>query len=306
MSILGRIWEKLWRYFRIPAQMESIQEALGRIESRLQDNAIADPQRNPRAFEFKVYSQWGDDGIIEYLIKNVAIENKTFVEFGVETYTEANTLFLLKHRNWGGLVIDGSSRNIESIRRSDVFWKHDLLADCAFLRRDNINEIIARNGVSGEIGLLSIDIDGNDYWVWEAITCIRPQIVVVEYNSLFGPKARVSIPYRAELRRSMDRGFNMYYGASIAGLDHLARALGYSLVAGNSAGNNAFFVRKDCMGPLRQQAPQDAYVAAGFREARAADGSVTLLDFVQRQSAISSLPVVDVATGKQAAIKAFL
>lgn len=95
----------------------------------------------------------------------------------------------------------------------------------------------------------------------------------------------------------------MYYGASIAALTHLAETRGYSLVAGNSAGNNVFFVRTDCLGSLTALRPEEAYVRAAFREARSPDGSVQLLGFAERQAAISHLPLVDVASRTQAPMK---
>lgn len=282
---------KLFDYSRL----NNIQESLGRIESKL--NA-AQSAGNPKDHEFKVYSQWGEDGIIDHLLSRISVTSRTFVEFGVENYTEANTLFLLKHRYWRGLVIDGSLENIATIKRSTEYWRHDLRAEASFITRDNINDIITRNGLRGELGLLSVDIDGNDYWVWEAIACVNPCIVVAEYNSLFGPTAKLSTPYQADFVRSHADSTNMYYGASIAALNHLAEGRGYSLVAGNSAGNNVFFVRNDLIGTLKKLTPQEAYVQAGFREAHTADGEVLHLIFTERQVAIASKPLVDVGTGQ--------
>ena len=300
MKLVRRISEKLRGHYILPNRLDLVQEALGRIESRLNRQSSAS---DPRDYEFKVYSQWGEDGIIDYLVTHVPIPNRSFVEFGVENYTEANSLFLLKHRHWRGLVIDGSPENIESIQRGNVLWKHDLYADCSFITRDNINTIIRRNGFSGDIGLLSVDIDGNDYWVWEAIDAIQPRIIVAEYNSLFGPTATVATPYAADFYRKRSHSSNMYYGASICALDHLARSRGYSLVAGNSAGNNVFFVRGDSLGSLQVQSTEKAYVRAAFREARSAEGRVELLDFPARQTAIAHLPVVDVCSGRETPLK---
>lgn len=288
--------EKFQRHYHLPTRLEGIQEALGRIEARL--NAVDARATDPRAHEFKVYSQWGEDGIIDHLVSRLSIPSATFVEFGVENYTEANTLFLLKHRQWRGLVIDGSADNVASIRSGNVFWRYDLYAECSFITKDNINDIIRRNGLSGDIGLLSVDIDGNDYWVWEAIDVVQPRIVVAEYNSLFGPIAAISTPYRPDFHRTSAHAGNMYYGASLTALHHLSRLRGYSLVAGNSAGNNAFFVRDDVLGPLRPQTVEQAYVKAAFRESRLPTGEVELLDFASRQRAIGHLPVVDVISGR--------
>lgn len=300
MKFLKKINEKIRRFYAVPSRLDSIQEALGRIEVRLNANYFS---ADPREYEFKVYSQWGEDGIIDYLLAHITIERNVFVEFGVENYSEANTIFLLKHRQWGGLIIDGSSDNIDSIRQGNIFWRYDLLADCSFITKENINSIIERNGISGDIGLLSIDIDGNDYWVWDAIDIIQPRIVVAEYNSLFGPTATISTPYQANFYRTDAHPSNMYYGASISALNYLATKRGYSLVAGNSAGNNVFFVRTDILGPLKTQTVEKAYVRAAFREARSVEGTVEILDFSSRQAAISHLPVIDVITGEQKSLK---
>ena len=296
MSLFKKIAARLRRYEAIPSRLDTLQEAVGRIEASLQQQVAAPV--NFASLEFKVYSQWGEDGIINYLVSRIEIPNRVFVEFGVENYTEANTLFLLKHRYWRGLVIDGSPDNIESIRRGNVFWKFDLNAACAFVTRDNINELIVRNGISGDIGLLSVDIDGNDYWVWEAITAVSPRIVIAEYNSLFGPSAKVSIPYDPTFTRGNSQVSKLFYGASIAALNHLAESKGYALVAGNSAGNNAFFVRRDCLGDLAPVLPEQAYVPQPFRESRGDDGGVRLLTFAERRAAIERLPLVDVTSSK--------
>jgi len=150
-----------------------------------------------RDVEFRAFSQWGEDGIIQYLISQVPIENTSFVEFGVENYLEANTRFLLINDNWKGLVLDGSQRHIDFIRNDKIYWRHDLTAECRFITRENINDTLDGCGFRGDIGLLSIDIDGNDYWVWESIDIIKPRIVVCEYNSVFGGQQAVTVPYDA-------------------------------------------------------------------------------------------------------------
>src|SRR6266850_4105034 len=140
--------------------------------------------------EFRVFSESGDDGIIQYLINqiDIDIEHQKFIEFGVENYTESNTRFLLINNNWTGLVMDGSRDNVDFIKNDKIYWKYDLTAVHCFVDRENINQIISDNGFSGELGILSIDIDGNDYWIWECLSVVNPVIVIVEYNSVFGDK----------------------------------------------------------------------------------------------------------------------
>src|SRR5262249_38972425 len=132
--------------------------------------------------EFKVFSQYGEDGIIEWLVHALDIKRTTFVEFGVENYLEANSRFLLQNRNWRGVIIDASRANIESVQTQDIYWQYDLQAINAFISPGNINSIIAGSGLRGDIGLLSVDIDGNDYWVWDAIDAVSPVICICEYN----------------------------------------------------------------------------------------------------------------------------
>ena len=289
--------KKLLRWLRyifdISNKINSIQESLGRIESKL--NTIT-RKYNLHDYEFKVFSQWGEDGIIEHLCNTIKPSVKSFIEFGVESYEEANTIFLLKNRNWRGLIIDGSSSNIKSIKQSSIYWRYDLKAVHAFITRDNINQIIADNGYSGSVGLLSIDIDGNDYWVWEAMHLIAPEIVIVEYNSLFGPFEKITVPYREDFYRNKEHGSNMYYGASISALDYLADIKGYDLVTSNSNGNNVFFVRRDKMNSFKKITPQEAYVQSDFREARNLKGEIEYISFKERQEAISHLPVIAVDT----------
>jgi hypothetical protein len=300
MKIISKIIDRFQRYYTIPNRLDAICEALGRVESRLNSNFEA---INPREHEFKVYSQWGEDGIIDYLCRMIEISEKSFIEFGVESYAEANTLFLLKHRSWRGLVIDGSTSNIDRIKGGAVFWRYDLHAYNAFITKNNINEIITLNGFNGDIGILSVDIDGNDYWIWEAINCVKPKIVVCEYNSIFGPNAKISTPYKEDFYRTKEHHSNLYYGASISALTYLAEIRGYKLVAGNSAGNNVFFVHKDFLGPLKIQTPKQAYVKAGFREARSKDGNIEGLTFEDRQKMIWDLEVIEVETRRRLSLR---
>ena len=249
-------------------------------------------------YEFQVFSQWGEDGIIQYLVHKLNINTKVFVEFGVETYHEANTRFLLMKDNWSGLVIDGSKSNIDMIRKQSISWKHSLSSVQKFITAENINTIITGSGIEGEIGILSVDIDGNDYWVTKAIDCIQPIILINEYNSVFGPDRPISVPYDPSFQRTSAHHSNLYYGASLAALTHLANEKGYALVGCNSAGNNAFFVRRDKLSSLIELSVQEAFVDAKFREARDKNGKLLYLTGPQRYEYIKGLPVVNVLTNQ--------
>ncbi|AFJ43994.1 hypothetical protein CHQ84_08690 [Francisella noatunensis subsp. orientalis] len=284
-------------------RFNKIDLALGRIESRqcrtLNSKDIGDN-------EFKVFSQWGEDGVIRFLIDNIDIKEKTFIEFGVKNYTESNTRFLLQNNNWRGLVIDGSEENISNIKNDSIYWKHNIKAECTFITKDNINQLITKNGIHGEIGILSVDIDGNDYWIWEAIDCISPGIVICEYNSHFGDTYKVSVPYDAKFVRNTKHYSNIYYGASISALDFLAKKKGYSLIGSNLAGNNVFFVRDDLVSKFNVLTPEEAYKQFQFREAKDDGGKLTFSSIEENLKIISSLDIVDVETGKFSKIKDLL
>jgi hypothetical protein len=257
--------------------------------------------------EFKVSSQWGEDGIIDWLVERARLPARlhTFVEFGVESYLEANTRFLLQNRNWRGLVIDRSSLQINLLRKRDshLFCRYDLTASSAHITRENINQLLASAGFSGDIGLLSIDIDGNDYWVWEAVDVVRPVICICEYNAVFGDVWPLSIPYDENFVRTRPEFHSLYFGTSIAALRCLAKRKGYQFVGTNSEGVNAFFVREDyalCFDALIEN---PAAQPSRIRESRNADGLPSFARGLDRVALIQDLPVINTETQEELALK---
>lgn len=246
--------------------------------------------------EFQVFSQFGEDGIIQWLIHNVAIEHRTFVEFGVEDYTEANTRFLLMNNNWSGLVMDGSENNIKQLNKWNYLWKYDLLAKAAFITKDNINKLISDAGYSGDIGLLSIDLDGNDYWVLNAINCVSPRILICEYNNIYGNEEKVCIPYDKEFVRTKAHYSNLYWGASIAAFREWAENNNYYYMGSNSAGNNAFFVRKDCISADRIPKNANIFVESKYRESRDKNGKLTYKRGCERLECIKEMQLFNIST----------
>jgi hypothetical protein len=201
----------------------------------------ADPKRLLR-HGFKVYSQHDEDGIIQEIFRRVGTTSRTFVEFGVETGAECNTTKLLIE-GWRGLWIEASAPSCQRIASLfDGFLKDKRLTlHQSMVTAENINELIRSGGFSGEIDLLSIDIDFNDYWVWKAIEVANPRVVTIEYNAGLRPPMSVTVPYQPN--RSSD-GTN-FFGASLEALVRLGRTKGYRIVGCNISGSNAFFVRED-------------------------------------------------------------
>lgn len=251
--------------------------------------------------EFGVFSQFGDDGIIQYVISklNLPIAEQRFVEFGVENYRESNTRFLLLNNNWTGLVMDGSAAHVASIRQDSIYWKHDLTALARFITRENINPILQDAGFQGRIGVLSIDVDGNDYWIWEAVNIVDSAVVIVEYNSLFGSREAVAIPYQADFKRQDAHYSYLYWGTSLKALCQLASQKDYVWIGCNSAGNNAYFV-KEAYSELfhRPSLPED-FVVAKFREGRNPEGNLAYIGQQEGFELIKNLTVCDVVTNQK-------
>lgn len=218
-----------------------------------------------RRAEARVYSQNGEDGVVADLLSLVGAGDRRFVEFGVEDGSECNTANLALTFGWRGLQLEA---NPADAARARAFYagRADVRVVEARVTPQNIDELLRDNGFDGELDVLSIDIDGNDYWVWEALEAARPRVVVVEYNAVFGPERAITVPY-AERRSPYDaHPSGWYHGASLAALAGLGERKGYVLAGAESRGVNAFFVRRDvAQGKVDPVSPAAAF--APFYEA---------------------------------------
>ena len=224
---------------RILAQLRTLatSQEIARILSEPKYN---DPLRL-ELYGHKCYSQHDEDGMIQEIFRRIGTTNRTFVEFGVGDGLENNSLFLLK-QGWKGLWIDGSPQNAAAIRTNILspIACGQLCFKESFVTRENINGLIGAC-FTGEIDMLSVDIDGNDYYIWQAIDVVSPRLLVIEYNAKFLPPFKWSIEYNP--KHEWDQ--SDHYGASLAALDAVSQKKGYRLVGCNLNGTNAFFVRKD-------------------------------------------------------------
>jgi hypothetical protein len=290
----NKVYER-WNY-----DVQKTLVSLGKLHVDANRNKLI---QSPEEAEFQVFSQRGEDGIIQYLINNIDIPNKVFVEFGVENYTESNTRFLLINNNWAGLVIDGSKEHVQYIKSSFIYWKYDLTAYNSFITKDNINELIGSYTSCKDIGLLSVDIDGNDYWVWEAIDVINPRIVICEYNSIFGADKQVSVIYNDRFTRRSAHFSDLYFGASLAAFVALGEKKGYDFIGVASTGVNAFFVRKDLSGPFKKTDAASGFRQSPNRDSRDERGNLSFIRHNERLDVVKEMPVYDLQQGKPVLIK---
>lgn len=192
---------------------------------------------------FDIFTYHGEDGIVSYLLQKLGNVPKTFVDIGAGDCIKSNCAALVTHFGWNGVFIDKDEIQLgigKSFYKERIKHGSEIKFICAEVTDGNVNNIISGSGVKGEIGLLSIDIDGNDYWIWKTIDIIRPKIVLIEAKVEFGFR-NVIVPYGPQNHHSVDK---MYNGASVESLRLLGERKGYKLVGSNKQGYNLFFVRQ--------------------------------------------------------------
>jgi hypothetical protein len=235
------------RLKRIEGQLEAVNKIWLRtrhlepaIQAVLRERYL-DPETLPypeklTAQRFRVSSQNQEDGLTLALLREVGETSRRFVEIG-SGLSGGNSGFLARECGWSGLMVDGHAAHMTQVGRRFPM----VTAVAAWVTRENVNDLIAANGFAGDVDLFSLDLDGNDYWIWQAMTACSPRIVILEYNSMFGPDRSVTVPYDEQFDRH--RHHTMYYGASLTALTRLAARKGFRLVAVEPTGVNAFFLR---------------------------------------------------------------
>ncbi|MGA2051762.1 MAG: hypothetical protein ABSH19_00480 [Opitutales bacterium] len=194
---------------------------------------------------FRQYSQYEEDGILLYLFSLLPPQTRTCLEICAGDGLECNTTNLIINHGWWGCLFDGDAANVERGRAFFAQHKNTFQLpptfNCAWITAENVNQLIADAGLRGEIDLLSLDLDGVDYWIWRALDVVSPRIVVCEINNPIPPDQSLTVPYRADFRESPDAPD--FRGASLAAMVKLGRSKGYRLVGTHRYGFNAFFIK---------------------------------------------------------------
>jgi len=218
--------------------------------------------------EFRSSSQNGEDGILLFLFSIVGTTSRAAVEVCASDGIECNTANLILNHGWRALLVDGNARKVARGRRFYATRPETSLSPPAFVEAwvtaENVNGLLESNGFSGEIDLLSLDVDGMDYWIWKSISAISPRVVVLEFNNLWGPDDAVTVPYDPHfVARPSPEGID-YDGASLAAFVRLGRQKGYRLVGCQRLAFNAFFVRDDVGSELLPEVSADTCLRAPF------------------------------------------
>lgn len=241
-KILPRSWRLfIGDFLQLPRRVRNNEKNLqGLVELLLRNESIS---KNPKAginkYELKFCSSGGVDGLLLYIFSKTGTANHRFVEIGVGNGKECNTANLALNFGWSGLMLEAHNGNANFARY--YYKNYPVKVLYCWVTAENINKILLENDIKGEIDLLSIDINGNDYWIWKAVDIIKPRVVVIEYNRNL--KDKEVVKYDPNFDR--DKEPSGKYGASLQALKELAGIKGYKLICCDSLSSDAVFVHKN-------------------------------------------------------------
>ena len=198
---------------------------------------------------FRCYSQHEEDGILLFIFSLIGTTNKRCVEICAGDGIECNTANLILNHRWIGILSDGNEANTRKAKHfysshpDSQYWPPTIVHH--WITKHNINSLLSANGFTGDIDLLSLDVDGVDYWLWKELSIVSPRVVVLEFNHLWGPERSVTVPYSDEFVGNFTSYGSDYAGASLSAFIRLGRVKGYRFIGTNAIATNAFFVRQD-------------------------------------------------------------
>lgn len=254
-EILARMAEQVARLDAAVAAMDGKLDAILRHLYLPADQL--DAWSRVRAGRFPSLSQHEEAGLLLGLFREVGTSDRRFVDVGAGV-NGGNSGFFAREAGWSGLLVDEAPQCIEALTAlyegapaQVVSWS---------VTPTNINALFEEHGFTGEVDLFSLDVDGPDYWVWEGLTVCAPRVVVLEYNSTFGPEAAVTIPYDREYDVRLMKGLDKtYFGASLSAFARLGARKGYRLIGTDTSGANAVFLRKDVGPQFAARTPKDVF-----------------------------------------------
>lgn len=249
--------------------------------------------------EFKVFSQNGEDGIIDYLINALEFRKLKFVEIGVGDYTECNTRFLTNYLPFTGLVCDFNTKLKENIENLIFTHRGKIQTYNNFIYEDNILEVLKKYGFFNNVNFFSLDIDGNDYFILKQLPNSFSDIFIAEYNQNFGSTLEICTPYIKNFNRFKYHYSGLCWGVSIKALIKLMYKKGYIFLGTNTECCNAFFVKKNLINKINQSIYKDNNLSETCNDyicdARDSGGKLIYLSIQERLEVIKNLEVIDLS-----------
>ena len=264
---------------------------------------------NIQQIELKIFSQNGEDGIIDYLlIKLKLIPHSTnFIEIGVGDYRESNTRFIYNRFHSKGVIIDCIDDMKKKVKPHVNLWKGDLRICNSFINSNNINEILKKN-CDFDVDVFSLDIDGIDYWIIQKLKKNISKIFIAEFNPVFGPKLKVTVPNIDDFDRTNYHYSNLCYGMSLSALIDVMKEKNYYFVGTNLQKMNAFFVsndfnKKDFFENLEIKSLEN-YTNSNIRDSRDINNNLNYLSgFEKKIKEIENCEVINLEKNKNDLVK---
>jgi hypothetical protein len=259
--------------------------------------------------DYKVFSQYGEDGIIDYLMVSLSIDKPKFIEIGTQDYSESNTRFLYQDRTSFGVIVDSDTKIIEKSKRTlgAYYYKGEIQPVSLFIDRDNILDVYEKALFYGALDLFSLDIDGIDYWVISVLPKNFAKVAVVEFNPYFGDKLNITVPYRKNFDRTKFHHSGLAFGASLRAMINLMSQKGMIFVGTNLNNHNAFFLGEDYVRLLSLKLPTvqnlEKFTENYSRESRNEKGELTFANGLSRLNEIRDVDVINLNIGLDEKVK---
>ena len=257
---------------------------------------------NLNEVDFKVFSQNGEDGIIDYLLFSLQIEKPKFIEIGVGDYYESNTRFLFERSSGDGLIIDIIDNLQKRVEKNIRLWRGNVKILNRKIDSENILATLKEFNFFDNIDLFSIDVDGIDYWILEKMPKKFCKLIVAEYNPYFGSNLEISVPNDKNFDRSKYHHSNLCFGASLKSIINLLDIKGFAFLGTNLFKNNAFFVNSDFKDNLFLEIPNNnelnSFTNASFRESRDINNKLNFIDPKDILNEIKKCKVVDLSSSE--------
>ena len=310
MNIIMKIFKPFLKKYYLTKKFENLKIQIAKnfffnLELNLENIKDID-QTN-----YKVFSQNGEDGIIQYLIKILKLNHIKFVEIGTEDYSESNTRYIFQTMRCDGLIID-PLKNLETIVRKNIpeFWKNKLTILNKFVTPENINSLLDNNNFQNNIDLFSLDIDGIDYWIIKKLKKNISKIFVAEYNPYFGPDLEITVPNINNFNRTSYHHSNLCWGVSLKSLIKIMIEKNYTFVGSNDLRNNAFFVSNDHIDKIKIKKLNlenlFEFTNATYRESRDQNGNLSFIEPKKILHEIKDCEVIDLKSDKLVKIRELL
>lgn len=257
--------------------------------------------------DYKIFSQNGEDGILDYLLYQLKIEKPKYIEIGVGDYTESNTRFIFERCSPKGVIVDCLENLEEKIKKNFSLWKSELKIVNDFVNPNNIIKIMREADTLNNLDIFSLDIDGIDYWILKELPKDFSKIAIVEFNPIFGKNLKVSVPNITNFDRKKYHYSNLCFGMSLQAAIEIMNEKNFYFVGTNLLRNNAFFISKNYK---KEEYFKNLVINnienstdANFTESRDIKGNLNFLNYQKRVKEILECEVVDLSVNSNIKIK---